>query len=85
MPDSEAVGIMKNPFAHRSEAMSAAPPTERRTHKGWLGRENNGIANGPSGLFFTPGHEHTAPARTCIHGHDILPGQDTCSQGHLAG
>ncbi|WP_344299171.1 hypothetical protein [Sinomonas flava] len=76
---------MKNPFAHKSEDAAAAPPTERRTHKGWLGRENNGIANGPSGLFFTPGHEHTAPARTCIHGHDILPGQDTCSQGHLAG
>jgi hypothetical protein len=76
---------MKNPFAHKSEATGAAPPTERRTHKGWLGRENDGIANGPSSLFFTPGHDHLAPARTCIQGHDIPPGQDTCSHGHPVG
>lgn len=76
---------MKNPFAHKSEATSPAPPAERRTHKGWLGRENSGIANGPSSLFFTPGHDHPAPARTCIQGHDILPGQDTCGHGHPVG
>jgi hypothetical protein len=77
---------MKNPFAHKSEAAAEAPPREPRPHKGWLGREDDGIANGPSSLFFTPGHEqHLAPARTCIQGHDIPPGQDTCSHGHPVG
>jgi hypothetical protein len=26
-----------------------------------------------------------APVRTCIQGHDILPGQDVCSHGHPVG
>lgn len=77
---------MKNPFAHKHEEASHEGAAEtRRAHPGWSRREGDGIAHGSSSLFPHAHEEHLAPVRTCIQGHDILPGQDTCSHGHPVG
>ncbi|GAB3277278.1 hypothetical protein GCM10027449_16840 [Sinomonas notoginsengisoli] len=77
---------MKNPFAHKhEEASNQAAAEHRRTHHGWAQREGDGIAQGSSSLFFHSHEDHLPPSRTCIQGHDIAPGQDTCSHGHPAG
>lgn len=76
---------MKNPFAPKTEASSHAVPPKDGPHKRWHSREGDGIAHGRSSLFVSQHDAPLAPERTCIQGHDILPGQDVCSHGHPVG
>ena len=51
----------------------------------WLRREEAGFSRGRSSLFFTGHDAPLPPERTCLQGHEIPPGETTCSHGHPAG
>ena len=51
----------------------------------WLKHEDDGIGRGSSSIFLSSHDQPLAPERTCIQGHEILPGQDLCSHGHPVG
>ncbi|WP_347110939.1 hypothetical protein AAHB33_09310 [Paenarthrobacter sp. S56] len=77
--------MAKNPFGHgKAEQNSQGKP--HRTHFGeWLRREDAGVEGTGSSIFLRRHDEHTPPERTCIQGHEIVPGETHCSQGHPVG
>lgn len=80
--------MTKNPFGHRTH--ETKKPEKTGGHHGlhmreWLKHEDDGIGRGSSSIFLSSHDQPLAPERTCIQGHEILPGQDLCSHGHPVG
>ena len=76
--------MVKNPFHHspRTDGDDKKPEEHRLS---WLQREDAGVSHGKSSLFFLSHDTPAPPAVTCLQGHDILPGESTCSEGHPIG
>ena len=90
--------MVRNPFAHKGstdhggEEQGTAHRAEDagRKHHGvplaaWLRREESGFTRGRNSLFFAGHDDPVPPQRTCLQGHEIPPGETTCSHGHPAG
>ena len=75
--------MVKNPFKHPHEAGEGTKKSVH--HSTWLQREDAGIGHGKSSLFFIAHESPSPPSVTCLQGHEILPGETSCSQGHPIG
>ncbi|VXB16452.1 conserved hypothetical protein [Arthrobacter sp. 9AX] len=76
--------MVKNPFKH-SPHHSGDDTKNGVHHSSWLHREDAGISHGKSSLFFIAHENPSPPSVTCLQGHEILPGETSCSQGHPIG
>jgi hypothetical protein len=79
-----AVAVVKNPF-HHTPRTGAGENKPDGHHRSWLQREDAGISHGKSSLFFIAHDTPVPPSVTCLQGHDILPGESTCREGHPIG
>ncbi|MFE4836253.1 hypothetical protein ACFRAU_16430 [Arthrobacter sp. NPDC056691] len=76
--------MVRNPFRHASHGHGEEPkPAVHRSS--WLQREDAGISHGKSSLFFIAHESPPPPTVTCIQGHEVLPGETSCSHGHPVG
>jgi hypothetical protein len=83
--------VTKNPFRHSTDESNKPEKPEKpgdhhRLHLGeWLRREDEGVEGAYSSVFLSYHDRPLPPERTCIQGHEVLPGQDHCSHGHPVG
>jgi hypothetical protein len=77
------VAVVTNPFRHAAHETHEG--AKSHAHKSWLQREDAGISHGRSSLFFIAHEEPPPPSVTCLQGHEVLPGENTCGQGHPIG
>lgn len=84
-----ASAMANNPFKHRKHDQDE-PDTRERAHHGphlgeWLKHEDKRMEDAYSSIFLHPHGRPLPPERTCIQGHEILPGEDHCLHGHPVG
>ena len=83
-----ASAMVKIPFRHQADESKKRENSgeHQRLHLAeWLRREDEGIERASSSIFLSSHDRPLAPQRTCIQGHEILPGEDHCSHGHPVG
>ena len=79
--------MVRNPFAHQdgTPGGDAGPKHHGIPLAGWLRREESRFSRGRSSLFLSGHDDPLPPQATCLQGHEIPPGETTCSHGHPAG
>lgn len=81
--------MANNPFRHRKPGQDRTEgpgKVHHGPHLGeWLKHEDKRMEDAYSSIFLHQHGQPLPPGRTCIQGHEILPGQDHCSQGHPVG
>ena len=76
--------MVKIPFRHQADESKKRENSgeHHRLHLAeWLRREDEGIERASSSIFLSSHDRPLAPQRTCIQGHEILPGSTTARTG----